>query len=361
MNKPPFKDVLGAVERYNPHLRCTTWMSIFSFCLVKRLFTINYGSSGDGKSFSTVELAKMMRAYDSSRVQDDGRLTCPVVIAPNRSTDRSFFDFLKMHSDQCVIIDDVSSLSKIQIGFLKEAMGEIGEVEYTTSRDRERNRFEFKGSIIINTNYEKQDSAIATRAYINYIYFDPQILKEKREHARRYDINKDAQVWNWIIKTINDRIEDHVNNDVELPELTDAEKDLAYSAVDEIDVGFFSNSSMRDDFKAMKLVQLFKMFFGSISVHMHDEIKLIIKQYIGAGILDSSQSTKNVIRQYMDLYSVSNIRKKELLKIMHAKYPNHDTEYWVDEALNKKVIIEAANADYITLAGVKSKVEQIAI
>lgn len=309
-------------------------------------------------SHSSTELAKLLGVYNSEAKDENGRLTCPTIIAPNSCTDRHFFDFLSMYSSCCIIIDDASMLTKKQITFLKEAMGESAEVEYTTSRDDKPNRFKFKGTIIINTNYEKQEDAINTRSYRNNFFLLPDELKRKRQKARDYVLNnqweKDSKIWKKITERIKEIIIESLKQNVqekkiELPKLTKDEQDIVFNVVDDIDNGFFSQSSMRDDFKAMRVAQMFKLFFGEINQDIQAEIEFMIRHYLTAGVLRPEDEIGKIIKIYNTKNKTNCIRLTELKDILQHTYPNHNHKSWIESALVKDKIDYSSNKKFIKL------------
>jgi hypothetical protein len=358
MTKGSFKDIKGAIERYNHGMSPMTWMSIFAMSLEQRLFSINFGRSGDSKSWSTTNLALRLGICRPEDVSSEGHGVSPAVIAPNNCTDRTFFNFIKCHANKCIIIDDATKLTKQQISFLKEATGEAGEVEYTTARDSERNRFIFTGSILMNTNYEKQEMAISTRAYINYYYFDHEELIKRRNLAREYTTDmtweKDNKIWMLIKKRIEEMILDNINGK-EIT-LTQAESAKVFKIVDKIDVDFYSESSMRDDSRAIRIAKMFKHFFGELNNDVFNLAGAMIKHYLTSGIKNKSDCVAKIVKQYLKKYGTESIRLYELIEILKSRYPNHNFKAWLDTAFATKAIERGRNRQYVVLPNSKPKI-----
>jgi len=333
------KQIINALDNYSYGMRPLLWLSLFAMCQPKRFSFINYGASGYGKSYCTIELAKKLNFYVPDAVDENDVGLSPVVVAPNDSTPIAFFQFLVNHSDKCIIIDDSIKLSKKHINFLKEALGETGMFEHTTTRDTYRQCFEFTGSMIINTNEHELDDAVMTRSYINKYYYDHELFTLKKFKAREYIRNnqwdKDIDVWSYL----QDRIYKIIHNEIDLYELNDSELDKVYKTIDSVEYCFDKTFSLRDDKKYIYITRLFGTLLGSLDDNaIWNEIENIIKHYINSGVVDKSKEVIKVFDNYCNKYERKSMSITKLKELLEVKFVDHKIDNWIEEAITLKIL-----------------------
>jgi hypothetical protein len=312
-----YKAIKSETERWSVGDYPATIVNLMALSNAESL-VINEGGAGLSKSRISSELARYLNLATETR-DEQGLFTAPTVVFNGNLSAKGFYTFIKQYSDKVIIFDDITTLTKQQLGILKDVCGENRSTQWWTSLDEEEDKFTFTGSVIINSNTDSNKKnydldAIKSRGFVNHFYVKPlEIQAKKKEYWNTIVNHKEPNIEVWRI--IRERMLNHTPAELTKKELVEIR-----SFVESVAIYHETKTSMRDDINTLHFFRWWKGFWGEMNdTLMKDGIEIMRSFYCGGGSKKISR-VKETVLEYTQLHNTGVVRRQALAHTLSTKY-----------------------------------------
>ena len=219
-------EIWAEMKRHSPYSEVITLSTLL--CINQGMNIINISPAGQGKSWGTSELLKLLGFQHT--------------VIKGHITPKQFFNSLKIGG--IIVLDESATILRNHeiLNLLLSALWG-GIIEWGSEQ------IQFDGCIIFNCNFMPNtvfSEALTDRTITNKIHLTSRQIKEKIKSARTYKPN--MEIWNEIKKRIKIK-----------SKLTMNEEDKIYEKLEKLPV-----RSVRDRWRLLKIAKFMKSLFGNI-------------------------------------------------------------------------------------------------